>query len=144
TGPTQVSREDLASSYTESLTMSATPHLTSSRPDGTESIASLQTLSRTYTSAAGQVDHTDEYFSLSGLTYSTSTSLGTENTNFYRTRYGYDSRGRTNRVQSPTGTIARVVLDGQGRTLSSWIGTNDTGATDSDPTGGGATGNNMV
>jgi hypothetical protein len=28
--------------------------------------------------------------------------------------------------------------------LSTWVGTNDTGATDSDPTGGGASGNNMV
>jgi hypothetical protein len=34
----------------------------------------------------GQVSQTDAYFNLSWLTYSTSTSLGTENTHFYRTR----------------------------------------------------------
>ena len=126
TGPTQVSREDRAGSYTESLTMSAAPHLTSGRPDGTESISGLQTLSRTYTNAAGQVIYQDQYFNLSGLTYSTSTSLGTENTNFYRTRYGYDDRGQRDRVQLPTGTITRTVYDGQGRVVSEWVGTNDT------------------
>lgn len=31
-----------------------------------------------------------------------------------------------------------------GLTVSNWIGTSDTGATDADPTGGGATGNTMV
>src|SRR5207249_2031164 len=31
TGPTQVSREDRAGSYTETLTMTATPHLTAGR-----------------------------------------------------------------------------------------------------------------
>lgn len=60
-----------------------------------------------------------------------------------RTAYEYDQRGRIKRVKSPTGTITRTLYDGLGRVISSWIGTNDAGATNTDPTGGGTTGNNM-
>jgi RHS repeat-associated protein len=126
TGPTQVYRVDRAGSYAETLTMSATPHLTSGRPDGTESIGSLQTLSRRYANSAGQLDHSDAYFSLTGLTYSTSTSLGTENTNFYRTAYVWDEHRQLKRTQTPTGTIYRTVFDALGRPVSEWVGTDDT------------------
>ena len=46
TGPTQVYREDRPGSYTETLTMSATPAVSGDRPTGTESISGVQTLSR--------------------------------------------------------------------------------------------------
>src|SRR5262249_2946796 len=129
TGPIQASRQDRPGSYYETLTMAATPTVDGNGlPTGQESIASLQTLSRSYTTSAGQVVNVDAYFNLAGLTYSTSTSLGTENTNFYRTRIAYDSRGRENRVQLPTGTIERTVYDGLNREVSSWVGTNDTPA----------------
>lgn len=72
------------------------------------------------------------------------TGEGFENVNYYATRYGRDTLGRQNRVLSPGGTINRQVIDARGLTLSVWIGTNDTGATNADPTGGGASGNNMV
>jgi RHS repeat-associated protein len=126
TGPTQVYREDRGNGYTETLTMSATPHVTNGQPDGSEAISNVQSLSRSYVNAAGQVAYTDDYFNLAGLTYATTPNLGTENTNFYRTRYGYDSRGNNDRVQAPTGTITRTVFDGLGRAVSSWVGTNDT------------------
>jgi RHS repeat-associated protein len=126
TGPTQVVRYDQAGSYTETLTMSATPHLTGGLPDGTEAISGLQTLTRDYSNSAGQVVMHDAYFNLTGLTYSTSTTLGTQGTNFYRTTYAYDERGRQNKVVSPTGTITRTVYDGLGRVVSKWVGTNDT------------------
>jgi RHS repeat-associated protein len=126
TGPTFVSRDDRVHGYSETLTMSAAPHLTSGLPDGTEAIGSLQTLSRTYYNAAGQAVTSDAYFNLSGLTYSTSTTLGTAGTNFYRTEQGYDHRGRPNRTVSPTGTITRTVYNGQGWVLSTWVGTDDT------------------
>src|SRR6266540_4786108 len=109
--------------------MSATPSVSSGRPTGTESIASLQSLSRTYRNAAGQAVSSDAYFNLSGLTYSTSTSLGTSGTNFYRTTLSYDERGRQDRTVSPQGTISRTVFDGLGRTVSQWIGTDDTPTT---------------
>jgi YD repeat-containing protein len=45
---------------------------------------------------------------------------------------------------TPGGTITRTVFDARGNATKVYIGTDDTGATASDPTGGGATGNNMV
>jgi hypothetical protein len=36
------------------------------------------------------------------------------------------------------------VFNPRGQAQKVYVGTDDTGATDSDPTGGGATGNNMV
>ncbi len=126
TGPTQVYREDRPGSYTETFTMSAAPHLTSGVPDGTEAVSGLQSLSRSYTSAAGQLVESDDYFNLSGVTYSTAAHLGTANVNYYATLYGYDDRGRQDRVQHPTGTIDREVFDGLSRVVSTWVGTNDT------------------
>src|SRR5262249_17643810 len=130
TGPTQVWREDRPGSYMESLTMSATPHTTGGVPDGTEPISNVQTLSRTYVSAGGQVTDVRDYFNQSGLAYLSTPVLGTEGVNFYDTRYGYDDRGHLGRVQHPTGTIDRTVYDGLGRVVSTWEGTNDTPASD--------------
>ena len=72
-------------------------------------------------------------------------SLGEGNStaNYDETTFDYDSMGRQNRVKSPNGTITRTVYDVRGLVDSVWVGTNDTGATDTDPTGGGATNNNM-
>ena len=53
----------------------------------------MQTLSRQYISAGGQDTENDKYFNLSGVTYSTAAHIGTLNTNYYATSYGYDSRG---------------------------------------------------
>ncbi len=69
---------------------------------------------------------------------------GTSDTNYDQTNFGYDVTQRPNRNQTPGGTINRTVFDVRGNAQSIWVGTNDTGATDSDPTGGGAAGNNMV
>ena len=50
---------------------------------------------------------------------------------------------RQNRVVSPGGTITRTVYDALGRPIGTWVGTNDTGATSSNPAGSGPP-NNMV
>jgi RHS repeat-associated protein len=126
TGPTQVTRYDRPGSYTETLTLSAAPHLTNGVPDGTEAIADVQALSRQYTNAAEQVVREDDYFDLSGVTYSTDAYIGTQGTNYYTTLYGYDDRGREDHVEQPTGTIEDTVYDGLGRVVSTWVGTNDT------------------
>jgi RHS repeat-associated protein len=128
TGPTQVIREDRSNGYTETYTMSATPHLTGGVPDGTETPANLQTLGGVYVNAAGQQVEQDDYFNLSGVTYSTAGHIGTAGTNYYVTQQGYDDRGRPDCVVSPTGTIYRTVRDGLGRLVSTWVGTNDTPA----------------
>jgi RHS repeat-associated protein len=126
TGPTIDYREDRPGSYMETLTMSATPHTTGGVPDGTEAISNLQTLTRTYLNSAGQLAREDAYFNLSGVTWSTTKYIGTQNTNFYTTTLDYDVKGRLARQLTPTNTIYRVVYDGLDRPISTWVGTNDT------------------
>ena len=71
-----------------------------------------QSLTREVLNSVGQVTATDQYFYLTGLSYSAaSVTLGTAGTNYYRTEYGYDSKGNRVRTLSPTGTITRTVLD---------------------------------
>ncbi len=62
---------------------------------------------------------------------------GSEGTHYDQTRFSYDTMGRRNRVQSPGGTITFTVYDARSQELETWIGTNDDGATEDDPTGGG-------
>ncbi len=50
---------------------------------------------------------------------------------------------RRNRTVLPGGEIAFGVFDVRGLVLKLYVGTNDTGATETDPTGGGASGNTM-
>ena len=68
---------------------------------------------------------------------------GSSGTNYNQTDYGYDVMRRRNRVQSPGGTITRSVYTLRGQVAETWAGTDDTGATDSNPAGSGAP-NNMV
>ncbi len=129
TGPTTVVRDDRARGYVETLTMSAAPAVSGGRPTGGEAVSAVLTLSREFRNSAGQTVYADDYFDLTGLTYSTSTSLGTSGTNFYRTAYGYDAAGRPNKVVTPDGTISRTVYDGLGRAVGEYVGTDDTPAT---------------
>ena len=69
---------------------------------------------------------------------------GSSGTNYDETDYGYDLMQRQNRNVTPGGTITRTVIDSRNNPIKVYVGTDDTGATDSDPTGGGAAGNNMV
>jgi hypothetical protein len=80
-------------------------------PDGTEAISGLQTLSRAYVDAAGQVVAADSYFNLSGLAYTTAV-MGAVGVNFYQTPYAYDSRVRIFSVRTarmPRQTSSRSV-----------------------------------
>jgi len=150
TGPTTVTRRDRANGYTETLTMSAAPAVSGGVPTGAEAISGVQSLTRSYTNAAGQVietdvydnlsglvyssataqgSYTDVYYNLSGVTYWTSAALGTAGVNYDRTQYQYDADGNLCRTLDQLGTITRTVYDGQGRKVSMWVGTNDTPAT---------------
>ena len=136
TGPIQVSREDRghSPSYSETFTMAVSPGVTNGRPDGSEAVGNLQTLSRRFTSAGGQAVETDQYFNLAGLVYATDAYLGTAGQvqpdgsvtgNYWATTYGYDARGRQNRQQDPTGTVTRTDYDGLSRVTDVWTGTGD-------------------
>ena len=69
---------------------------------------------------------------------------GFEGTDYRETRYGYNSQNRQCQATSPGGTIVWKVLDPRGLVLQVWMGTDASGGTDLDPSGGGAVGNNMV
>jgi RHS repeat-associated protein len=130
TGPTQVYREDRAHGYVETLTMSATPTVSGGRPTGTEAISGVQSLSRSVLNDAGQVVYQDQYFDLTGVTYSqSSVTLGTAGTNYLRTQFFYGKLGQLEKTVSPSGTIYRTWFDGQARPLSTWVGTDDTPTT---------------
>jgi uncharacterized delta-60 repeat protein/RHS repeat-associated protein len=133
TGPVSVSREDRAGSYSEDLTFAYTPG-TNATPLGTEAItgSTIRSLSRTHTTAGGQVDESDRYASLAGQTYGTgaaSFQIGSKNTNYYATSYGYDDLGRQNKIFDALDTITLTIFDAMGRTASTWVGTNDTPGT---------------
>lgn len=69
---------------------------------------------------------------------------GTSGLNYDEVDFGYDIMKRLYRTVTPGGTITDLVFDPRGLVLGAWIGTKDDGATPTDPTGGGAPGNNMV
>jgi len=69
---------------------------------------------------------------------------GDEGTNYDHTDFKYNTSGIMNRQETPGGTISFTVFDVRGNPTKVYVGTDDTGATSADPTGGGATGNNMV
>ena len=160
-GPTEVYREYRPASgassgqryvYFETLTTSATPTYNSSTnaPTGQETISqsNIQSLDRRITNSGGQVVADLLYFSLAGVTYASATAyLGSSSNdsssgNYHATAYGYDDRGRQNRVVTASGTIYRTVYDALDRVISQWVGTNDTGATHANPAGSGSP-NNM-
>jgi RHS repeat-associated protein len=72
------------------------------------------------------------------------TGAGVIGINYNQTDNAYDIMKRQNRVLSGGGTITRTVYHARGWELERWVGTNDYGATNNDPSGGGAPGNNMV
>jgi YD repeat-containing protein len=71
------------------------------------------------------------------------TGIGAEGTNYHETRFGYDNMKRQILTKTPTGTITRIVYHPMGWVLEKWTGTNDSGATYSNPAGNGTGGNNM-
>ncbi|MBN1362221.1 MAG: autotransporter-associated beta strand repeat-containing protein, partial [Sedimentisphaerales bacterium] len=67
---------------------------------------------------------------------------GASGTNYDQANKGYDALGRSEWIQTPDGTITWNVRDARGLVLSTWIGTDATGATHTDPSNGGT--NDMV
>lgn len=92
---------------------------------------------------AGQLEHTRVYHSIPSASGS-GPEPGVEGDNYNETQFAYDASGNQIKTRSPGGTITRTVSDAHDRVLQTYIGTDDTGATPTDPTGGGAGGNNMV
>lgn len=124
-----------------------TNSIVSKRSSGSGALASGNTFSQTdwqrwsvtHYNDGGQSDYSRVYHSIP------SSGGGSSGTNYNQTSMAYSAYfGRANKSTTPGGTISRTVYDARGRVASTWVGTNDTSATDSDPTGSGASGNNMV
>ena len=62
---------------------------------------------------------------------------GSSGTNYDESTFGYDAMGRQNKSVTPGGTIRRTVFDARGHAVADYVGTDDSGATDADPTGAG-------
>jgi RHS repeat-associated protein len=73
-----------------------------------------------------------------------SSGTGSPGINYDEIAFGYDSMKRQNQSTTPGGTITFGVFDARDNVIAIYVGTNDTGATETDPTGGGAAGNNML
>ncbi|MCG8600667.1 MAG: RHS repeat-associated core domain-containing protein [Verrucomicrobiales bacterium] len=69
---------------------------------------------------------------------------GFESSNYLLTQFGYDNLNRLDRTVAPDGTITRTVVNRLDDITADWVGTDDTGATPSDPGNGGNDGNNLV
>ncbi|QDU05521.1 hypothetical protein V6x_52590 [Gimesia chilikensis] len=124
---------------------------------------SLESIQATRASTSGKLQPTDTFTQSSYVSWTTnqyteccllestriyhtipSSGSGSSGTNYDQTDFGYDAMKRQNRTTTPGGTITFNVLDVRGNVTKTFIGTNDTGATNQDPTGGGTAGNNMV
>jgi RHS repeat-associated protein/uncharacterized delta-60 repeat protein len=151
TGPVLVSRENRGLGYSETF---ETSHFTPSGSPGSYvpptsvsvngETTTVYNLVRQLRNAAGQVIDTDRYVTMGGGFSSSATSMGSAGTDYYRTQTDYDAHGLLKRVIEPTGTIRWTVFDALGRVASEWVGTNDNGFSNSDPSNGGAAPNNMV
>lgn len=91
--------------------------------------------------------YTDCCLTVSQRVYHTipTSGSGSSGTNYDETDYGYDVMKRRNRTVTPGGTITDLVYEPRGLVIGIYVGTNDNGATETDPTGGGSDpANNMV
>jgi RHS repeat-associated protein len=128
TGPTLVRQQVWNLSFNDSVATSATPALTDSEPNGTESIGTaIEQWTRWFLDTGDREAKHRAYFNPTGLTYSNTTSdIGVVNLNYYETVLGYDQFGLHDRIKDGAGTIHREIHDTRHRVTSSWIGTNDT------------------
>ena len=69
---------------------------------------------------------------------------GQKDVHYNETKYAFDRNKNEYRVVSPRGLITHTVFDPRGNVTAVYTGTNDTGATELDPTGVGTPGNDMV
>lgn len=123
----------------------------------------LESIQATRAATSGKLQSTDTFAQSSYVSWTTNqyteccllesmrayhtiptSNSGSSGTNYDQTNYGYDSMKRRNRTITPGGTITFNVFDVRGNVIKTFVGTDDTGATSQDPTGGGAVGNNMV
>jgi len=102
----------------------------------------------TYLNMSAKANTQQVYFAIPSSGNGSPGSYDNTTGNYNQTLYGYDTGGTNGglgwltRQKSPGGTITRWVYNARGLLAEKWVGTDDTGATDSSP--GGSSPNNMV
>ncbi len=144
-GPVNITQRDFRGQITDEISAS---HSEDDKIDGLDSFpqSSWSKWTRYIYSDEGLLLGTCSYASIpiSDREVDENPVLGVQNDHYNLVKYGYDTMNRLNRTLSASGTITRDVIDFRGLFLERWLGTDDSGATDSDPSGGAAPGNNMV
>ncbi len=88
---------------------------------------------------AGRQTAARVYHTLPGIAQAGSSS------DYYESTFEYDVLGRQVRSEDASGNVSISIYDDEtGRMIQQWVGTDSTGWTTSDPSNGGAGGNNMV
>ena len=129
--PVQISKTNATGTRSESITAvrtSTSGKLTSS---DTFAQSSYVRWSVSLSNNAGQVTATRAYHTIP------TSGDGSSGTNYDETTLAYDAAGRQNKSVTPGGTISRTVFDTRGQAVAQYVGTDDSGATDADPTGAG-------
>jgi YD repeat-containing protein len=123
----------------------STDQITSVRSSGSGALSPTDVFNQSDWQSWNSAQYDTQHRSISSRVYFLipSSGTGTVGTNYGQINYGYDALERQNRVVDAGGTITRTVWTCLQWVDSKWVGTNDTGATDSNPAGAGSP-NNMV
>ena len=129
--PVQIEKSNATGTRNESISAvrsSTTGKLTAS---DTFAQSSYTRWSVSLSNNAGQLTATRAYHTIP------TSGDGSSGTNYDESTYGYDAMGRQNKSVTPGGTISRTVFDARGHAVADYVGTDDSSATDADPTGAG-------
>ena len=138
TNPVSIEKRDAAGRTTESIQASRASTTGALLASDTFAQGSYKSWTRYFYDAQGELLKTWQYFLIP------TSGDGVKNTNYLETPVvqARNSMGEFNRTVAPDGTITRTVFDWRGNAIQTWIGTNDTGATETNPAGNGGA-NNM-
>jgi len=129
TGPIVIYREAWPYAFTEMLTISAEPARDGgNRPTGGETVAGLQSLSRTLLNNAGQAVERHDYFRLDDVTYSATTvelTGAASAARHHEALTDFADRGGVKKTVTANGTITRYVRDARNFVVEVWVGTDD-------------------
>jgi RHS repeat-associated protein len=129
--PVQIEKRNATGTRSESI--SATRASSSGKLTASDTFAQSSYIrwSVNLSNDAGQLTATRAYHTIP------TSGDGSSGTNYDESTFAYDAMGRQNKSVTPGGTISRTVFDARGHALADYVGTDDSSATDADPTGAG-------
>ena len=136
--PVQISLSNATGTRSESITAVRTSTSGKLTASDTFDQSSYVRWSVSLSNNAGQLTSTRAYHTIPA------SGDGSSGTNYDETTFGYDAMGRQNKSVTPGGTISRTVFDARGHAVADYVGTDDSDATDADPTGCGGNPHNVA